>query len=95
MIAEGGHVVRSCSMWRMTRAAATIFLIRQGLRLMLRSARNVILSRELPRSPIARRALWALLNCCLARVIPAPFGLLETDGYGLGQSFVAQVAEGA
>jgi hypothetical protein len=34
------------------------------LRLMLRSALKVALRREFPRPPMARRPLWALLNCC-------------------------------
>lgn len=56
-------VVRAWSKWRMTSAAATIFPIRHGSRLTLRSALKVIFSSELPRSPIARTLLWALFSC--------------------------------
>ncbi len=35
----------------------------QGQRLTLRRALKVVLSREFPRSPMARTALWARLNC--------------------------------
>jgi hypothetical protein len=43
-------VVRPWSTCRSTRAAATIFPIRHGSRLTLRSARKVIFSKEFPRS---------------------------------------------
>jgi hypothetical protein len=51
-------------MCRITSAAAEIRLIVQGQRLTLRRALKVVLSTEFPRSPIARTALWARLNCC-------------------------------
>jgi len=57
-----GQVVRLCSMWRSTRAAATMSPIFQGQSLTLRSALNVVFSKEFPRSPMARTPLWALLK---------------------------------
>src|SRR3954454_2645833 len=42
----GDHVVRSCSWWSRTRAAAVIPLIRQGHSLIRRIALKVVLSRE-------------------------------------------------
>jgi hypothetical protein len=53
------------------------FPIRHGSRLTLRSALNVIFSRELPRSPMARRRLWSVLNCCCTRVSRAALGFLN------------------
>jgi len=38
--------------------------IRHGSTLTLRSALNVIFNNALARSPIARKPLWTLLNCC-------------------------------
>jgi hypothetical protein len=43
--------MRSCSMWRMTRAAATMVPTFHGQRLMLRRALKLVFSREFPRSP--------------------------------------------
>jgi hypothetical protein len=51
---RGDHVVRLCSWWRRTRAAAVMAPIRQGHRLTRRSALKVVLSSELPRSVGAR-----------------------------------------
>src|SRR3954468_4849835 len=50
------HVVRPCTWWSRTSAAAVIAPIRQGHRLTRRSALKVVLSRELPRSASARVA---------------------------------------
>jgi hypothetical protein len=49
--------------------AVTIFPIRQGLSLTLRSASKVILSGEFPCSPIARRLLWVTIFAVLAAVM--------------------------
>lgn len=70
-------MVRAWSMWRITNAAAVIFPIRHGSRLMLRKVLNVIFSSELPRSPMARRLLWALFSCCCAKVSRPPLGFLN------------------
>jgi hypothetical protein len=51
--------------------------MRQGSRLTLRSARKVIFSSELPRSPMARNPLWALLNrYCIVVSLPC-LGVLD------------------
>ena len=63
-------------MCRITRAAAVIRPMVQGQRLTLRRALKVVLSSELPRSPMARTALWARLNCCCMSVQAAFFGFL-------------------
>jgi hypothetical protein len=55
--------------------------MRQGSRLTLRSARKVIFSSELPRSPMARNPLRALLNPLLHRGELAMLGCLERDKY--------------
>src|SRR3712207_5742435 len=47
------HVVRPCTWWSSTRAAAVMAPIRQGQRLTRRSALKVVLSSELPRSACA------------------------------------------
>jgi hypothetical protein len=60
-----------------TSAAATIVPIRQGSMLMLRSALNVIFSSELPRSPMARMLLWALLNYCCSLINVPALGFLN------------------
>nr|QEO73603.1 hypothetical protein [uncultured bacterium] len=43
----------------------------------LRSALKVIFSRALPRSPIARTPLCALLNCCWSAVSMLSFGFVN------------------
>jgi hypothetical protein len=48
---------------------ATVRPMRQGSRLTLRSALKVTFRRALPRSPIARTPLWALLKCCCMPVL--------------------------
>ena len=56
------HVVRSCSWWSRTRAAAVMAPMRQGQRLTRRSALKVVLSSELPRSAGARVAACSRLT---------------------------------
>ena len=57
----GGHVVRWCSWWSSTRAAATMSPMRQGQPRQRRSALKVVLSRQLARSPRQRSAPWTAL----------------------------------
>lgn len=70
---EGGR-----STCRSTRAArgdlADVF---QGQRLTLRRALNVVLSREFPRSPMARIPLWTLLEVFWTSLSSPPLGLLN------------------
>jgi hypothetical protein len=61
----------------MTRAAAAMFPIFQGQTLILRSDLKVVLSRLLPRSPIARSRLWARLNVCCGSVSWPFLGVLN------------------
>src|SRR3954453_1608127 len=77
VVALGYHVVRWCSMCRITRAAEVIRPMLQGQRLTLRRALKGVLSSEFTRSPIARSALWARLNCCCTSVQARFFGFLN------------------
>src|SRR3954465_12853421 len=70
LVPVGDHVVRSCSWWRRTRAAAVMAPIRQGHRLTRRSALNVVLSRELLRSAGARVAACSRLTVRSSAVSP-------------------------
>lgn len=80
-------------MWRMVRAAATLFPIFHGHRLTLRKALNVVLSRLLPRSPTARSRLWARVERLLQVGELAVLGRFERDGDRVGFAFVAEVGQ--
>lgn len=86
------HVVRLCSRWSSTRAAATIVPIFHGQKLMLRSALKVVLRIALPRSPTARRPLWTFVEHFLKTGQLAAGELLVSHGDGAGLA-VAQVTE--
>ena len=60
-VSDCGQVVRWCSWWSRTSAAATMSPMRQGQPRQRRSALKVVLSRELARSPRQRRAPWTAL----------------------------------
>jgi hypothetical protein len=53
--------------------------IRQGQTLTLRSALKVVLSNELPRSPMDRRPLWTLLYVFWMPDSVPPAGCYEVD----------------
>src|SRR3954470_9125247 len=80
-------------MCRITRAAAVIRPMLQGQRLTLRNALKVVLSSEFPRSPMARTALWARLNCWCTSVQARFFGFLNATVDRGGFAFVAQIAQ--
>src|SRR3954470_7657881 len=77
VVAVGDHVVRSCSTWSITSAAAAMAPILHGHELTLRSALKVILIRKFPRSPTARFPLWALLWVFCSSVSSPPLGFLN------------------
>jgi hypothetical protein len=60
-VSDCGQVVRRCSWWSTTSAAATTRPMRHGQPRQRRSALKVVLSRELARSPRQRRAPWTAL----------------------------------
>src|SRR3954453_18825962 len=79
--------------WSRTRAAAMIAPIRQGQRLTRRSALNVTLSSELPRSANARVAACRALTVRSSSLSGRPVAFLTGVVRGGLLALVAQVAE--